>query len=292
MNRKGMLWATGILAFFVLAGWMVEAGWQIKLVPNRSVPRELSEYNVRQKPQEWDEAYRLEGGPERTGRGFPQREIIDLASEFPGIVYNTGDIKEKKVALTFDDGPDNDTTVRILDILKEHDVKATFFVIGKRAEADEAVLKRMVEEGHIVGNHTWNHPNLMKLDQETITRELMQVEEFVEKAVGYKMSLFRSPYGSLSRENVRQVADLGYKIIAWNVDSLDWKGLSGEQVRTNILENVRNGSIILQHSAGGPGEDLSGTVEALPTIITTLQKEGYEFVTVPELLDIPYKKEK
>lgn len=291
MNRTGAFWAVGILALLALGFWMTEAGWQIRLVPNRSAPRELTEYNVRQKPTEYSPAYELEGGPERTGRGFPQREIIDLASEFPGIVYNQGDPNEKKVALTFDDGPDADTTVQILDILKEHDVKATFFVIGKRAEADEAVLKRMADEGHVIGNHTWNHPDLMKLDEARITEEILQVENFVEKVVGYRMKLFRSPYGSLSRENVKQVADLGYKIIAWNVDSLDWKSLSGEQVRTNILENVRNGSIILQHSAGGPGEDLSGTVEALPTIITTLKKEGYRFVTVPELLDIPYKKD-
>ncbi|NLC77586.1 MAG: polysaccharide deacetylase family protein [Clostridia bacterium] len=292
MNRKGVYWAVGILALFALGFWMTGAGWQIRPVPNRSAPRELTEYIVGQKPSELSSVYELAGGPERTGRGFPQREIIDLASEFPGIVYNQGDVREKKVALTFDAGPDAGTTVQILDILKDHDVKATFFVIGKRAEADEPVLKRMKDEGHIIGNHTCNHPNLMKLDKDTITKELMETEDFVEKAVGYRMSLFRSPYGSLSRDNVKQVADLGYKIIAWNVDSLDWKGLSGEQVRTNILENVRNGSIILQHSAGGPGEDLSGTVEALPTIITTLQKEGYEFVTVPELLDIPYKKEK
>lgn len=291
MNRKRVSWAVGILALFALGFWLAEAGWQIRPVPNRSVPRELTEYDVKQQPVELSSAYELEGGPERTGRGFPQREIIDLASEFPGVVFNQGDPKEKKVALTFDDGPDTDTTVKILDILKEHDVKATFFVIGKRAEVDQGVLKRMADEGHIIGNHTWNHPDLMKLDEARIAEEILKVESLVEKVAGYKMKLFRSPYGSLNRENVKQVANLGYYIIAWNVDSLDWKGLSGEQVRTNILENIRNGAIILQHSAGGPGEDLSGTVEALPVIITTLKKEGYQFVTVPELLNIPYRKD-
>ncbi|HHY60550.1 MAG TPA: polysaccharide deacetylase family protein [Clostridia bacterium] len=291
MSGKGVPWAVGILALFVLGFWLAEAGWQIRLVPNRSVPREWTEYKVRQEPVELSSAYELEGGPERTGRGFPQREILDLASEFPGLVFNQGDPKEKKVALTFDDGPDAVTTVQILDILKEHNVKATFFVIGKRAEVDEAVLKRMADEGHVIGNHTWNHPNLMKLDEARIAEEILKVEELVEKVVGYRPKLFRSPYGSLSRENVKQVANLGCYIIAWNVDSLDWKGLSGEQVRTNILENIRNGAIVLQHSAGGPGEDLSGTVAALPVIITTLKKEGYQFVTVPELLNIPYKKD-
>ena len=86
-------------------------------------------------------------------------------------------------------------------------------------------------------------------------------------------------------ERVEFIADMGYKIISWNVDSLDWKGLSAEEVKTNILENVINGSIILQHSAGGEGEDLSGSVEALPEIIDVLQKEGFEFVTIDKILE-------
>lgn len=241
-------------------------------------------------PQNLSSAFHLAGGPERTGRGFPQREIIDLAAEFPGIVYNQGSQDEKVVALTFDDGPDADTTVQVLDILKKHKVKATFFVIGKRVEEEKKVLKRMVDEGHIIGNHSWSHPDLVKLSTDEVDKELSQVEDLVFQIADYKMSLFRSPYGSLTRENVKQVADRGYKIIAWNVDSLDWKGLSKAEVQTNILENLRNGSIVLQHSAGGPGEDLSGSVQALPVIIETLKKEGYKFVTIPELLGIPHKK--
>lgn len=279
MQRRRYHVILSILVLIALGYGLTKVGLPVRFLPNRSISQDLSPY------------FELDGGPERTGRGFPQREIIDLASEFPGIVYNQGSNDVKEVALTFDDGPDTDTTVQILDILKKHNIKATFFIIGKRAEADRVVLERMITEGHIIGNHTWSHPNLMKLDKETLVKELMAVEELVLEVAGYRTSLFRSPYGSLKRENVKQIADLDYKIIAWNVDSLDWKSLTGEQVRTNILENVKNGSIILQHSAGGPGEDLSGTVEALPTIITTLQKDGYKFVTVPKLLNIPYTKD-
>lgn len=278
MKRSNLYGLIGILAIFAIVYGLDKAGWQ--LIPAPSLKR----------PQKLSSAFHLAGGPERTGRGFPQREIIDLATEFPGIVYNQGPQDKKIIALTFDDGPDADTTLQVLDILKKHKVKATFFVIGKRAEAEKKVIKRMVDEGHVIGNHSWNHPDLMKLSQGDLNKELSQTEELIHKIAGYRMSLFRSPYGSLSRENVKQVADLGYKIIAWNVDSLDWKGLSSAEVQTNILENLRNGSIILQHSAGGPGEDLSGSVQALPVIIETLQKEGYKFVTVPELLGISYKK--
>ncbi|MFA5536920.1 MAG: polysaccharide deacetylase family protein [Bacillota bacterium] len=278
MRRSSFIGLVSVLIVFIFILGLNRVGWRLIPLPDLKKPQKLSS------------AFQLAGGPEKTGRGFPQREIIDLATEFPGIVFNQGSQEEKIIALTFDDGPDDDTTVQVLDVLKKHKIKATFFVIGKRIEEAKDVFQRMVDEGHVVGSHSWSHPDLVKLNEKGVEEELIRVEELVSKIAGYKMSLFRSPYGSLTRENVKQIADLGYKIIAWNVDSLDWKGLSKAEVQTNILENLRNGSIVLQHSAGGPGEDLSGSVQALPVIIDTLQKEGYKFVTVPELLGIPYQK--
>lgn len=237
-------------------------------------------------PQKFD----LAGGPEREIRGFPQREIIDLASEYPDVFFRQGSMKEAKVALTFDDGPDNNYTVEMLDILKKHKVPATFFVIGSRCEMYPEVVKRMVKEGHVLANHTWSHPNLIKLSNKKALEELAATDKVIKSQGGYTPILFRSPYGSLDREKVELIREQGYKIIAWNVDSLDWKGLSAAEVKTNILENMQQGSIILQHSAGGIGEDLSGSVEALDDIIRVLKKDGYKFVTVHELLGIPYKK--
>ncbi|MGI6553457.1 MAG: polysaccharide deacetylase family protein [Clostridia bacterium] len=276
-----------VLVALLIGSWMIGTGTQLRLVPNRSAPPMAERYR---QPQDLSPAFELAGGPERTGRGFPQREILDLASEFPGLVFNRGPADVKMVALTFDDGPDSLYTPKILDILQKHKVKATFFVIGKRVEVHQDIVQRMVREGHIVGNHSWSHPNLLKLDRQALEKEITQTENLLLKEIGYRTALFRSPYGSLDRQKVREVEALGYKIIAWNVDSLDWKGLTGEQVRFNILENVRQGSIVLQHSAGGPGEDLSGTVEALPVVIQTLMKEGYSFVTIPELLGVSQEK--
>lgn len=236
------------------------------------------------------ERFELAGGPERTTRGFPQREIIDLVSEYPQDFFRQGSMKEAKVALSFDDGPDNDYTVKILDVLKKHKVKATFFLIGKRCEMYPEVVDRMVKEGHIIGNHSWSHPNIIKLSNRKALKEFLDAEKFIKKQAGYAPTLIRSPYGSLDREKVELFRDKGYKIIAWNVDSLDWKGLSAAEVKTNVLENMQQGSIILQHSSGGVGEDLSGTVEALDGIIRVLKKDGYRFVTVDKLLDLSYKK--
>ena len=236
------------------------------------------------------EKFQLAGGPERENRGFPQREIVDLASEYPDTFFRQGSIKEAKVALSFDDGSDNNYTVKILDTLKKHKVPATFFVIGSRCELYPKVMKRMVKEGHRLGNHTWSHPNMVKMSNEAILKELTKTDEIIKKYAGYTPVIFRSPYGSLKREQVEFLRDKGYKLISWNVDSLDWKGLSAAEIKTNVLENLEQGSIILQHSAGGPGEDLSGTVKALDEIIRVLKKDGYKFVTVDEILEIEYKR--
>ena len=238
-------------------------------------------------PKEFD----LAGGPEKENRGFPQREIIDLASEYPEIFYRFGPNEKRMVALTFDDGPDDNFTPQILDVLKDHDVPATFFVIGKRCELFPEVLERIGIEGHIIGNHTYTHPDIIKLTNKEVSKEIEATDKIVNELVGYNPLLFRAPYGSIDRKKVEQIANNGYKIIAWDVDSLDWRGLSAGEVKTNILENVTKGSIILQHSAGGIDEDLSGTVEALGEIIEVLKKDGFEFILVHELLGVPYKKE-
>ncbi|MFZ7102665.1 MAG: polysaccharide deacetylase family protein [Peptococcaceae bacterium] len=266
----------GALAVFVVGGIVT---WSY-LFPSSDIAK---------KPIAPDD-FELAGGSEKEGRGFPQREIIDLASEYPKVFYRQGSQKQAKVALTFDDGPDNNYTVKILDVLKKHDVPATFFVIGQRCKMYPQIVERMVKEGHILGSHTWSHPNLIKISDQEAIKEISSTEEIIKNETGYTPLLFRSPYGSMDRQKVELVRDRGYKIIAWDVDSLDWKGLSAAEVKTNVLENMHQGSIILQHCAGGVGEDLSGTVQALDDVIRVLKEDGYQFVTVDKLLGIPYRK--
>ncbi|HQE06208.1 MAG: polysaccharide deacetylase family protein [Tepidanaerobacteraceae bacterium] len=252
--------------------------------------------DIFRKPQQiMPEDLDLAGGPEKEVRGFPKREMVDLITMYPELFIASGDSEEKKVALTFDDGPDDIFTPQILDVLKEKNVKATFFVIGKRAEGYPKVMRRIVDESHLVGNHTWSHPNIMKISLEDAKQEVLKTEKLLKSYCddsADRIKIFRSPYGSIDPERVEFISNIGYKIIAWNVDSLDWKGLSAEEVKTNVLENVTEGSIILQHSAGGEGEDLSGSVEALPEIIDVLKEEGFEFVTIDEILKDKQEKDK
>lgn len=284
---KKYLGITALILIGLLAGVVYWGEYDLRLVPNKLDFRPKTQ---QPSPLEMSEKFDLSGGSERDNRGFPQRKIVDLASLYPNIFFREGSPKEKKVALTFDDGPDTVYTPQIMDILKQYKIKATFFLIGNRAQLFPDVVKRMVKEGHIVGNHTMNHANIAKLNKQKTYQEIKQGEDALYKLTGYRTFLFRSPYGSLSAEQVKEIGGYNYKIIAWNVDSLDWKSLSAEQVQFNILENAKEGSIILQHSSGSAEEDLTGSVAALPEIIKILKKEGYKFVTIPELLKVKYKK--
>ncbi len=277
-----------LAALFVIGAlWAYFSEYELRFVPNK--PDLRPEENT-PAPEELDDNFELSGGSERDNRGFPQRKIVDLVSMFPELFYRQGPSNVKRVALTFDDGPDSVYTPQILDILRKEKVKATFFIIGERAKLFPDVVKRMAKEGHIIGNHSMTHPNIIKLNNQQTAKEIKDCENVVNSLAGYLPALFRSPYGSLDPEKVQEIGKLKVKIIAWNVDSLDWKSLTAEQVKTNILENVREGSIILQHSSGSEEENLTGSVAALKDVIKILKKEGYKFVTVPELLDIPYKK--
>jgi peptidoglycan/xylan/chitin deacetylase (PgdA/CDA1 family) len=277
-----LLTAVGILGILTYY-----SNYELRLVPNK--PHLRPEESI-PSPKELKKDFELRGGSERDNRGFPQRKNVDLSSMFPGLFFREGPKETKQVALSFDDGPDSQYTPQILDILSKNSVRATFFLIGNRAQILPEVVKRMVNEGHIFGNHSMTHPNIIKLDKAETAKEVNDAEAALASIAGYKPLLFRSPYGSLTPEKVQEIEKLGVKIIAWNVDSLDWKSLTAEQVKTNILENVKAGSIILQHCSGSREENLTGSVTALNDVIVTLKKEGYKFVTIPELLGIPYKK--
>ncbi|GAA0137210.1 hypothetical protein YSY43_40510 [Paenibacillus sp. YSY-4.3] len=194
----------------------------------------------------------------------------------------------KQVALTFDDVPDPRFTPKVLDILKKNGVKATFFVVGSRAKKHPELLRRIHREGHIVGNHSYSHPLFKKKSVQEFKSEIERTEKVIERIIGYKPRFIRPPYGEINEDQLKWAKQQGYKIINWNVDSLDWKALSKEKVKRNVLSAVGPGSIVLQHAGGGTGSNLTGTIEALPDIIKVLRNRGYRFVTIPELLS--YKK--
>jgi peptidoglycan-N-acetylglucosamine deacetylase len=197
------------------------------------------------------------------------------------IIYS-GSRQSKKVALTFDDGPDAKYTNQILDILHEHEVKATFFVVGEHAAFYKNTMKRIVDQGHEVGNHSWSHVDLTKLDENRLQEEINKTDEVIQGYTGKPVPAFRPPYGAVSKMVV-DYAEKHHKIICWSVDTRDWEGIPSDQIVQHVKRDLRNGGIILQHSAGGKHGNLSNTVKALPALIQYLKENGYELVTVSEL---------
>lgn len=212
-----------------------------------------------------------------------ERTLAPVARKFPDTFLYKGERTNLKIALTFDDGPDRVTTTEVLDVLKRYNVPATFFLMGSNVKGNSDIVRRLVDEGHIVGNHSWTHPNLRKITATQLANEMQQLEDAVNEVTGLRTALMRPPYGFVSDDNIRQLGAMNYKVIKWTVDSKDWRDLEVDKVLINILPDVRGGSVILMHDYLAHE---SVTPEVLPELIQTLKWQGYTFVTVDELLGI------
>ncbi|MEH2254670.1 polysaccharide deacetylase family protein [Nostoc sp.] len=188
---------------------------------------------------------------------------------------------EKVIALSIDDGPWPKTTLEMLDILKQNDVKATFFWVGQALQANSDLAKREVAEGHAIGNHTWHHW-YRRMDEATAKSEIDRTADLIYKTTGVKTSLFRPPGGFLNNGLAAYAKSQKDAVIMWSLTSADTDPHAKPQAFVNnVLKGAKPGSIVLMHDGGG---DRHRTVEALPQIISGLKQQGYRFVTIPELL--------
>lgn len=212
-----------------------------------------------------------------------------IPAQFQGQTLPKIDLQsgEKVVALTFDDGPWSHTP-EVLDILKQFDIKATFFVIGRHIAAHQEALKRVVKEGHAVGNHTWNH-QYHNVSAQTAAAELGQTADLVKEVTGVETVMFRPPGGNLTNGLANYATGHDYFVAMWSVDSRDYTRTTAAAMTERVLRDTHSGAIVLMHDGGG---NRAATVEALPQIIGQLQKQGYRFVTVPELLELKARESK
>lgn len=181
----------------------------------------------------------------------------------------------KKIALTFDDGPDAKYTTQLLDGLKERGVKATFFVTGAHAEENPDIISRMDEEGHLIGNHTYSHIQLRKNNREEFKQELIQTNEILEGIIGKEIQYVRPPYGTWDKAFE---AELNMFPVLWSIDPLDWCSSNADCITGTILSKAGENDIILMH------DEYPSTIEAALRVVDELMEQGYTFVTVEEIL--------
>ena len=203
------------------------------------------------------------------------------ASKLNRPVYNSGINECKKIALTFDDGPHPKNTPKILEILDKYDIKATFFVIGVNVKNYPKTLSMIKEQGHEIGNHTYSHHILKSKAKDEILREISETEKEIGKITDFSTSLVRPPCGMYDENLVEIAKENNYKIVLWNVDTKDWEHLSCDEIVSNVTKRVNGGEIILFHDYIS---GINNTPRALEVLIPWLKEQGYEFVTVSQLL--------
>ncbi|GJD18855.1 hypothetical protein RIVM261_038110 [Rivularia sp. IAM M-261] len=213
---------------------------------------------------------------------------FNAPSNFAGTVVHDVKLpkKEKYVALTFDDGPWPNTTDQILKILRQNHIKATFFMIGENVKAHPVQAKNVLADGHVIGNHTWHHW-YMHMNPQLAASEIESTANIIYKTTGAKTTLFRPPGGILNNGLADYAKNQNHSVILWSADSEDYRIPSVATLIKRVMK-VAPGGIVLMHDGGG---NRSHTVTALPQIINKLRKQGYKFVTVPELLELQNKQQ-
>ncbi|WP_052353721.1 polysaccharide deacetylase family protein [Neobacillus jeddahensis] len=209
-----------------------------------------------------------------------RNQIISFSRSQENVYINGPN--QQKVALTFDDGPDMDITPDIINILARYHVKGNFFFIGSKVKEHPDVVKNAFDHGNLVLSHSYNHVELTKLSNESIRNELEKAGEAISSITGKEPAIVRTPYGDTDTHVAVEAKQAGYSIVLWSIDTLDWSQKESQNILNNVLDNVRNGDIILMHS----DTDKSETKKALPQLIEELQKRDFAIVGLDELLNI------
>lgn len=202
-------------------------------------------------------------------------ESADAVECVTSVMNEEEDVDTPKIAITFDDGPDPYCTEQLLDGLKERGAKASFFVMGKQAEAYPDLIRRMQEEGHLIGNHTYSHIQLGKNNREIFKAELIKTNELLRGITGEEPQYVRPPYGSWDKSFETELTMIP---VLWTIDPMDWCSSDVNGIVRKVTEKAEENAVILMH------DEYESTVTAALEIVDILQKQGYEFVTVDEIL--------
>jgi peptidoglycan/xylan/chitin deacetylase (PgdA/CDA1 family) len=212
--------------------------------------------------------------------------VVGEGSQLFGKTFVRDEAGSRRLALTFDDGPNDPHTLRLLDVLAKHEVKATFFMIGRFVAERPEIARAVAQAGHAIGNHTYTHPNLFFASGSRLAQELDECERALTGAVGEHSRLFRPPWGFRRPATLRAAARRGLATVMWSVSAQDWKLKTAEAIEQAAAAQITGGEVILLHDGRHwqMGADCTVTIAAAERLITRYSGEGYDFVTVPEMM--------
>jgi peptidoglycan/xylan/chitin deacetylase (PgdA/CDA1 family) len=207
-------------------------------------------------------------------------------AQWYGRTFVAGPRGSRQIALTYDDGPNDPHTLKLLDVLAKHSVRATFFMVGRYVQQRPDIARAVAQAGHVIGNHTFTHPRLVFKSAAQTRTELLDCRQALTSAIGEHSNLFRPPFGGRRPATLRVARELGLETVMWNVIGRDWTAPSAAAIEKKVARQMRGGDIILLHDGGhrAMGADRSRTVIATENLIRRYKDEGYEFVTVEEML--------
>jgi len=194
----------------------------------------------------------------------------------------------KQIALTYDDGPNDPHTLQLLDVLAKHSVRATFFMIGRYVRQRPDLARAVAQAGHVIGNHTFTHPLLIFESAARTRMQLVDCQQVLEDTVGEHSNLFRPPFGGRRPATLRVARALGLETVMWNVTGYDWNAPPAAVIEKKVMRQMRGGDVVLLHDGGhrAMGADRAQTVAATDNLIRRYKDQGYEFVTVEEMLAV------
>lgn len=288
-NNKSFFWPQGILIILLCLTGTLGIGLMMLVRANTSkaqnnqrikINKIAANTGTQQRIEKFKAAMLTTWQKEAQAKGI----ITDVPSRFQGatIKFATLPPNQKVIALTFDDGPWPKSTAQVLDILKKNNIPGTFFVVGQNVKNYPDLTRRIVAEGHSIANHTWHHW-YHHMNAQAAAYEVANTTDIIFKTTGVKSGLFRPPGGIMTNGVVSYARNNKYAIIMWSSDSIDYSRPAVPRLINNIFKSAKPGGIVLMHDGGG---DRTHTVQALPEIISRFRKQGYKFVTVPELLEM------
>ncbi len=288
-NNKSFGWSQGGLIALLGLGGCLTLGLMLPIMPNNG--KTTQTINIKQltlKPMTEERIQNFKSSivtswqKEAVNKG-----LSEVPARFHGATIKSVNLapSEKVIALTFDDGPWPQSTPAILDILKKNNIKGTFFIVGQMLKEHPDMGKRVVAEGHVIANHTWHHW-YHYMNPQAAAFEIDNTSNLIYKVTGVRTSLFRPPGGIKTNGPYAYAKNQKYATIMWSSDSSDYARPSVSKLISNVMREAKPGGIVLMHDGGG---NRSNTVAALPEIINTFRRQGYRFVTVPELLEMQDK---